>query len=333
MTSDNVFGTAREDALRRDFTINGLFYNIADFSVIDYVGGLDDLEAGLIRTIGDAGHPLPRGPRPHDAGGGVREPAGFRDHPRRLRGDPEPPQGNRQVGAAPRHRGALPVAEGRARADDLPPACGRSGSSTSCCPSSPRSCGRPTPSIPTAPAISSGRCSTFWTPSGGAAGVYDDAVLFSLFFLPVVRARVREAAPDGEPSPACFRRSSKTSSRPIAIRMSLPHAVSHRIKQALAIVGKLSHRPDSASGDAPARVPGGVPGRSRALRAARDGDGTRRGARPRVARPLRARRKDPAGLRGRPRRERAGTGRRAGAARRAGAEADGRRYRCRAPQP
>src|SRR2546426_12342683 len=53
MTSDNTFGTAREDALRRDFTINGLFYNIADYSVIDYVGGLEDLEAGLVRTIGD----------------------------------------------------------------------------------------------------------------------------------------------------------------------------------------------------------------------------------------------------------------------------------------
>ena len=52
-TSDNTFGTPREDALRRDFTINGLFYDISDFSVIDYVGGLDDLEAGLIRTIGD----------------------------------------------------------------------------------------------------------------------------------------------------------------------------------------------------------------------------------------------------------------------------------------
>ena len=46
MTSDNMFGTPREDALRRDFTINGLFYDIADFSVIDYVGGLEDLEAG-----------------------------------------------------------------------------------------------------------------------------------------------------------------------------------------------------------------------------------------------------------------------------------------------
>lgn len=48
------FGTPEEDARRRDFTVNGLFYNIADFTVIDYVGGLEDLEAGLIRTIGPA---------------------------------------------------------------------------------------------------------------------------------------------------------------------------------------------------------------------------------------------------------------------------------------
>jgi poly(A) polymerase len=47
-----VYGTPAEDAQRRDFTVNGLFYDISDFSVIDYVGGLDDLEAGLIRTIG-----------------------------------------------------------------------------------------------------------------------------------------------------------------------------------------------------------------------------------------------------------------------------------------
>lgn len=53
ITSDNAFGTPREDAFRRDFTINALFYNVADFSVIDYVGGTDDLENGLIRVIGD----------------------------------------------------------------------------------------------------------------------------------------------------------------------------------------------------------------------------------------------------------------------------------------
>lgn len=47
------FGTPEEDALRRDITINGLFYNIADFSIIDYVGGTIDLERKSIRSIGD----------------------------------------------------------------------------------------------------------------------------------------------------------------------------------------------------------------------------------------------------------------------------------------
>jgi poly(A) polymerase len=47
------FGTPAEDALRRDITINGLFYNIADFSIIDYVGGMADLNRQLIRSIGD----------------------------------------------------------------------------------------------------------------------------------------------------------------------------------------------------------------------------------------------------------------------------------------
>ncbi|MBI5479795.1 MAG: polynucleotide adenylyltransferase PcnB [Deltaproteobacteria bacterium] len=50
---DNVFGTAEEDARRRDFTINGLFYDPSAGELIDYVGGLDDLRAGLVRTIGD----------------------------------------------------------------------------------------------------------------------------------------------------------------------------------------------------------------------------------------------------------------------------------------
>ncbi len=50
---DNAYGTIEEDALRRDFTVNALYYNIADFSVIDYAGGLADLEAGRLRLIGD----------------------------------------------------------------------------------------------------------------------------------------------------------------------------------------------------------------------------------------------------------------------------------------
>ena len=50
---DNTFGTPEEDAVRRDFTVNGLFYDIGTFAVLDYVGGVDDLEARTIRTIGD----------------------------------------------------------------------------------------------------------------------------------------------------------------------------------------------------------------------------------------------------------------------------------------
>src|SRR5512146_686224 len=50
---DNVFGTETEDAKRRDFTINGLFYDVEREEVIDHVGGLADLDAKLIRTIGD----------------------------------------------------------------------------------------------------------------------------------------------------------------------------------------------------------------------------------------------------------------------------------------
>jgi poly(A) polymerase len=53
ITSDNTFGTPGEDAFRRDFTVNALFYNIADFSIIDYMGGIEDLKKGVVRCIGD----------------------------------------------------------------------------------------------------------------------------------------------------------------------------------------------------------------------------------------------------------------------------------------
>ncbi len=50
---DNTFGSEVTDAFRRDLTINGLFYDLATFSIIDYVGGVEDLRAGLVRIIGD----------------------------------------------------------------------------------------------------------------------------------------------------------------------------------------------------------------------------------------------------------------------------------------
>ncbi|RMG30483.1 MAG: polynucleotide adenylyltransferase PcnB [Gammaproteobacteria bacterium] len=50
---DNLFGTIEEDAWRRDFTVNALYYDISDFTVRDYVGGMEDLEAGRLRLIGE----------------------------------------------------------------------------------------------------------------------------------------------------------------------------------------------------------------------------------------------------------------------------------------
>lgn len=53
ITRDNKYGTAATDALRRDLTINGLFYDLSTFSIIDFVGGMQDLKSGIIRVIGD----------------------------------------------------------------------------------------------------------------------------------------------------------------------------------------------------------------------------------------------------------------------------------------
>jgi poly(A) polymerase len=53
IVEDNVFGTAAEDARRRDFTVNGLFLDPARHRILDYVDGLEDLEQRVLRTIGD----------------------------------------------------------------------------------------------------------------------------------------------------------------------------------------------------------------------------------------------------------------------------------------
>lgn len=50
---DNVYGTIEDDVWRRDFTANSLYYNIADFSVVDYTGGMQDIQNKTLRIIGD----------------------------------------------------------------------------------------------------------------------------------------------------------------------------------------------------------------------------------------------------------------------------------------
>jgi poly(A) polymerase len=52
---DNIYGMLIDDVYRRDFTVNALYYNIADFTVLDYVGGLKDLKARCLKMIGDPG--------------------------------------------------------------------------------------------------------------------------------------------------------------------------------------------------------------------------------------------------------------------------------------
>jgi poly(A) polymerase len=51
--SDNVFGAAHEDAMRRDFTMNALFYDLEDCQILDWVGGMEDVRRMVVHTIGD----------------------------------------------------------------------------------------------------------------------------------------------------------------------------------------------------------------------------------------------------------------------------------------
>ena len=62
ITRDNIYGTESTDAFRRDLTINGLFYSSDDFSIIDYVGGIDDLNDKVVKMIGEPEVRLPEDP-------------------------------------------------------------------------------------------------------------------------------------------------------------------------------------------------------------------------------------------------------------------------------
>jgi poly(A) polymerase len=244
MTSDNTFGTAREDALRRDFTINGLFYNIADFSVIDYVGGLEDLEAGLVRTIGEPDIRFREDPVRMLRAVEFASRLGFAITPdayeailnhRKEIVKSAPPRVTEELAQSLKGGHALTtflLMRELGLLDALLPELADVLRETD--PEHPHGTGH-----------------LFWAlldvldAERRRGRVYEDAVLFALFFLPIVRARVRQAAPDAEPSPALLSTLIEDLVTPLAIRMALPHAVSHRIKQALTIVGRLSHRPDS----------------------------------------------------------------------------------------
>jgi poly(A) polymerase len=242
MTSDNVFGTAREDALRRDFTINGLFYNIADYSVIDYVGGLDDLDAGLIRTIGDPDVRFREDPVRMMRGVEFASRLGFAitpdgydailDHRKEI-AKSAPPRVTEELSQSLRGGHALPtflLLREVGLLDVLLPELAHVLREID--PDHPHGTGH-----------------LFWAlldvldAERRRGRPFDDAVLFSLFFLPVVRSRLLEMKVS-DPDPGRLVTILEEIVTPVSIRMSLPNAVSHRLKQALATVGRLSHRPD-----------------------------------------------------------------------------------------
>jgi len=243
-TSDNTFGTPREDALRRDFTINGLFYDISDFSVIDYVGGLEDLEAGLVRTIGDPDVRFQEDPVRMMRAVEFASRLGFAITPDAyeaiLRHRKEivksaAPRVTEELAQALRGGHALPtllLMREVGLLDALLPELAAVLRQID--PDHPRGTGH-----------------LFWAlldvldAERRRGRVLEDAVLFALLYLPIVRERVRDMAPEGEPDPNRLAVVIEETVAPLALRMALPRVATDRIKQGLAIVGKLSHRPDA----------------------------------------------------------------------------------------
>ena len=242
-TSDNTFGTPREDALRRDFTINGLFYDISDFSVIDYVGGLEDLEAGLVRTIGDPDIRFREDPVRMMRAVEFASRLGFAITPdayeailrhRKELAKSAPPRVTEELAQALRGGHALPTLLLMREVGLLDVLL---------------------PELTAAlrlidPDHARGTGHLFWAlldvldAERRRGRAFDDAVLFALLFVPIVRARVRDIAPDGDPDPGRLSVVIEDVVSPLAFRMSLPRAATDRIKQAMGIIGKLSHRPD-----------------------------------------------------------------------------------------
>jgi len=244
MTSDNTFGTAREDALRRDFTINGLFYDISDFSVIDYVGGLEDLEAGLVRTIGDASIRFREDPVRMMRAVEFASRLGFAITPdayeaildcRREIAKSAPPRVTEEILQSLKGGHALPtflLLREVGLLDALLPDLAETLREID--PDHPHGTGH-----------------LFWAlldvldAERRRGRVFDDAVLFALLFLPIARTRVRQAAPGAEPDAGLLGRLLEEIVPPGALRMALPHATTGRILQALSTVGRISHRPDA----------------------------------------------------------------------------------------
>jgi poly(A) polymerase len=243
VTSDNTFGTPEEDAERRDFTVNGLFYDIADFSVIDYVGGLADLEAGLIRTIGDPD---------------VR----FREDPvRMLRATEFASRLSFAITpldyeAILRHRKELArsatprVTEeltGMLRGGHALPTfllLRELGLLEVILPDLSAELRRIDPEHP------GGAGHYFWTllevldAERRRGRSFDDSVYFALLALPLLRAELRRARPAGPAEPSLVIAKANEIVEPLAASLAAPNALVHRVKSLLFAQTKLEQRPE-----------------------------------------------------------------------------------------
>jgi poly(A) polymerase len=243
VTSDNTWGTPEEDAERRDFTINGLFYDIADFSVIDWIGGLADLETGLIRAIGDPD---------------VR----FREDPVRMLRAVEfatrlsfaiiP----RDYEAILTHRKELARAATPRVTEELA-AMLRGGHALPTflllrevglldvlLPELTAELRRPDPEHV------SGAGHYFWTllevldAERRRGRVFDEAVYFAIVALPLLRAEIARVRPGGNAEPSLLAAKVNTVVDPLALSLWAPNALVHRVKSILVAQGKLAQRPE-----------------------------------------------------------------------------------------
>ena len=243
VTSDNTYGTPEEDAERRDFTVNGLFYDIADFSVIDYVGGLADLEAGLIRAIGDPD---------------VR----FREDPvRMLRAAEFASRLSFAITpldyeAILRHRKEL-VRSATPRVTEELTGMLRGGHALPTflllremglldviLPDLSTELRRIDPEHP------GGTGHYFWTllevldAERRHGRSFDDAVYFSLLALPLLRAELRRARPAGPAEPGLVIAKANEVVGPLAASLAAPNALVHAVKSILFAQTKLEQRPE-----------------------------------------------------------------------------------------
>ena len=241
--SDNTWGTPEEDAERRDFTINGLFYDIADFSVIDWVGGLADLEAGLIRAIGDPEVRYREDPvrmlRAVEFASRLSFAITPRDYEailvhRRDLVRAATPRVTEELAAMLRGGHALPtflLLRELGLLDVLLPDLSDELRRID-------------------PEHAGGAGHYFWTllevldAERRRGRAFDEAVYFSLLALPLLRAEIRRVRPGGDAEPALLIAKTNAVVDPLALALSAPNALVHRVKSILVAQGKLAQRPE-----------------------------------------------------------------------------------------